>query len=128
MMCRCNQCWSCKNSGLVASCAFDGRVVFWDPQIGKPHVIELRTYEQQPEVRVLAYVELTRTILVGCESGRIVAFPLPAEEVALRTSTPLPHILQGIVTPSSARGPSTECILESLRKGRLAHGDDDAGN
>lgn len=63
------------DSGFVASCAFDGRVVLWDPQQERASS-ELQT-EQREEFRCLAYIDLTRSILVGCESGKIVAFPLP---------------------------------------------------
>eukprot|EP00928_Gymnodinium_smaydae_P042538 TRINITY_DN2861_c0_g1_i2.p1 TRINITY_DN2861_c0_g1~~TRINITY_DN2861_c0_g1_i2.p1 ORF type:complete len:737 (-),score=128.30 TRINITY_DN2861_c0_g1_i2:176-2386(-) len=93
-------------SGFVASCAFDGRVCFWDPQIGRKdaNVTEIQTYEQPEEFRALAYVELNRQILVGCESGKIVAFPLPADDNAQDAST-LPPDLRGVDTPpDTARG------------------------
>lgn len=102
------------DSGLVASCAFDGRVVFWDPQIGKADVSELRTYEQPEEFRSLAYVGLTHSILVGCESGKIVAFPLPSDTRDPHEEV-LPQILQGVETPPSSRGGDRESILETLR-------------
>merc|ERR1719507_1071050 len=69
-------------SGIAVSCAFDGKVVLWDPQVGRPDVREVATYEQPEEFRSLAYVDLSRTILVGCESGKIITFPLPADSGA----------------------------------------------
>merc|ERR1719293_631215 len=33
-------------SGSVASCAADGRVVFWDPQVAQPGVVEISAYTQ----------------------------------------------------------------------------------
>jgi WD40 repeat protein len=107
-----------RKSGLVASCAFDGRVVFWDPQIGREGIQELQTYEQPQEFRALAYVDLTHTILVGCESGKIVSFPLPSEPgKEAEDQLPIPPAIQGMETPPSSRcGESRESILETLRK------------
>jgi len=100
-------------SGVVASCAFDGRLVFWDPLIGKmDNVGELITYEQPEEFRSLAYVDMNRTVLVGCESGKIIAFPLPAEEAG---PVGLPQMLSGIETPTSAREGQGHETLELLR-------------
>jgi len=90
------------DSGFVASCGGDGRVVFWDPQIGKEEVTTLQTYEQPEEFRALAYVSLNGTILVGCESGKIISFPLP-ESIA-KGRDGLPEALSGIQTPPSTRG------------------------
>mmetsp|Transcript_83169 Transcript_83169/g.239013 ORF Transcript_83169/g.239013 Transcript_83169/m.239013 type:complete len:749 (-) Transcript_83169:115-2361(-) len=67
------------DSGHVVTCAFDGRLVVWDPQIGRPDVREVAVYEQPEEFRALAYVDMSRTILVGSETGRIITFPLPAD-------------------------------------------------
>lgn len=111
-------------SGFVASCAFDGRVVFWDPRIGSKEdgVNELQTYEQPEEFRSLAFVDLNRTILVGCESGKIIAFPLPTDETgaAGESDEPpvlqLPKVLSGIETPPSGREGEGKAILEKLRQ------------
>jgi len=66
------------DNNIVASCAFDGRVVLWDPLLsGEPGVHELQTYEQPDELRALTFVSGTTTVLVGCESGKIVALPMP---------------------------------------------------
>eukprot|EP00405_Crypthecodinium_cohnii_P038782 CAMPEP_0206537596 /NCGR_PEP_ID=MMETSP0325_2-20121206/7400_1 /ASSEMBLY_ACC=CAM_ASM_000347 /TAXON_ID=2866 /ORGANISM="Crypthecodinium cohnii, Strain Seligo" /LENGTH=744 /DNA_ID=CAMNT_0054034951 /DNA_START=1 /DNA_END=2236 /DNA_ORIENTATION=- len=65
-------------SGLAVTCGFDGRVIVWDPQIGRRDVREVKSFEQPEELRTLAYLESTKTLLVGCESGRIITFPLPA--------------------------------------------------
>lgn len=106
------------DSGLVASCAFDGRVVFWDPQIGRRNVLELQTYEQQEEFRSLAYVDLNSSILVGCESGKMIAFPLPTEE-NVPNRNELPQIISGIETPPSSRDADGRMhrTLEMLRNG-----------
>merc|ERR1740138_91232 len=85
-------------SGFVASCAFDGRVVFWDPQIARPDVKELQTYEQHEEFRAISYVDINRAILVGCESGKIISFPMPADDGAAEDSM-LPKALDGVETP-----------------------------
>eukprot|EP00428_Durinskia_dybowskii_P008924 CAMPEP_0170298972 /NCGR_PEP_ID=MMETSP0116_2-20130129/49679_1 /TAXON_ID=400756 /ORGANISM="Durinskia baltica, Strain CSIRO CS-38" /LENGTH=749 /DNA_ID=CAMNT_0010550661 /DNA_START=19 /DNA_END=2264 /DNA_ORIENTATION=+ len=66
------------HSGVVVSCAFDGRVVLWDPQVGRPDVAEVAVYEQPEEFRSMHYAELTRTIFVGCESGKVITFPVPS--------------------------------------------------
>mmetsp|Transcript_80063 Transcript_80063/g.226597 ORF Transcript_80063/g.226597 Transcript_80063/m.226597 type:complete len:742 (+) Transcript_80063:88-2313(+) len=104
-------------TGFVASCAFDGRVVFWDPQVGRPHVNELQTYEQPEQFRSLAYVDLNRSILVGCESGKIIAFPLPNETASAAASV-LPKVLGGIETPPSSRAGDSDGhrTLETLRR------------
>lgn len=102
-------------TGFVASCAFDGRVVFWDPRLTiSSTVSELQVYEQPEEFRSLAYVDLNRTILVGCESGKIISFPLPADETA--GSSALPKVLSGIETPPSTRDGERRETLEMLRK------------
>lgn len=102
------------DTGYVASCAFDGRLVLWDPQIArKEGVEEIQTYEQPEEFRSLAYLELNHTILVGCESGKIIAFPMPIEEGEAGTSQR--KFLSGIETPPSAREGDRE-ILEVFRQ------------
>lgn len=65
-------------NNTVLSCAFDGRVVLWDPlPAGESGVHELHTYEQPDELRALTFVSGTNTVLVGCESGKIFALPMP---------------------------------------------------
>jgi len=91
------------DSGFVASCAGDGRVVFWDPKIGQPEVATLQTYAQPEEFRALAYVSLNHTILVGCESGKIISFPLP-DNMGGGDGDELPQALSGLQTPPSTRG------------------------
>ncbi|CAE7210634.1 unnamed protein product [Symbiodinium natans] len=66
------------DTGIIASCGGDGRLVFWDSQLGSVETKLLRTYEQPEEFRTLSYVNLNNSLLVGCESGKIIAFPLPA--------------------------------------------------
>eukprot|EP00929_Paragymnodinium_shiwhaense_P016337 TRINITY_DN124628_c0_g1_i1.p1 TRINITY_DN124628_c0_g1~~TRINITY_DN124628_c0_g1_i1.p1 ORF type:complete len:751 (-),score=71.76 TRINITY_DN124628_c0_g1_i1:102-2354(-) len=108
------------DTGHVASCAFDGRIVFWDPCIGQPDVEELQTYEQPEEFRSLAYVELNCSILVGCESGKIVAFPLPGDDYSHEQ---VPKVVEGVETPEDTpraadgdgRGPGTLEILRLQR-------------
>jgi len=102
------------DSGYVASCAFDGRMVLWDPQIAKKEgVHEIQIYEQPEEFRALAYVDLNGMILVGCESGKIIAFPMPAEEGAQVGN--LGKLLSGIETPPTARdADGREEMLEVL--------------
>jgi hypothetical protein len=106
-------------SGYVASCAFDGRMVLWDPEISKKEgVREIQTYEQPEEFRALAYVDLNQMILVGCESGKIIAFPMPTEE-GDEEPDGMKKFLSGIKTPPSARdGVPTEAreMLEVFRK------------
>lgn len=104
-------------SGFVASCAFDGRVVFWDPQVSKRDGVgELRTYDQPEEFRSLAFLGVSRTILVGCESGKIIGFPLPEEDASLDRAPP-PQMLSGVATPPSARdgAPDGRETLEHAR-------------
>eukprot|EP00930_Biecheleria_cincta_P070777 TRINITY_DN58386_c0_g1_i1.p1 TRINITY_DN58386_c0_g1~~TRINITY_DN58386_c0_g1_i1.p1 ORF type:complete len:740 (-),score=125.87 TRINITY_DN58386_c0_g1_i1:40-2259(-) len=103
------------DSGCVASCAGDGRVVFWDPLLGKSEVTTLQTYEQPEEFRALAYVSLNNTILVGCESGKIISFPLPERLGREDDRDGLPQGLSGIRTPPSSRGGEGSDILEQLR-------------
>merc|ERR1712187_3417 len=102
---------------MGASCASDGKVVFWDPQVGKAEVRELQTYEQPEEFRFLAYLEPTRTVLVGCESGKIVAFPLPKEVATGPVISSLPKVLSEIETPRS-EGEANDSLnkLEALRQ------------
>merc|ERR1712139_585780 len=103
------------DTGYVASCAFDGRLVLWDPQLGKKEgVLEIKTYEQPEEFRSLAFVELNRMILVGCESGKIIAFPTPAEEG--EDISGIAKMLSGIETPPSARSGEGKDILEEFRQ------------
>jgi len=105
--------------GYIASCAFDGRMVLWDPEIAKKEgVNEIRTYEQPEEFRSLAYVDLNDMILVGCESGKIIAFPMPAEE-GEQAGASTKKFLSGIETPPSAREgePTADTdILEVFRQ------------
>jgi len=103
------------DSGFVASCAGDGRVVFWDPHLGKSEVTTLQTYEQPEEFRALAYVSLNNTILVGCESGKIISFPLLDRLSGAEDRDDLPEHLSGIRTPPSSRGNEGSDILEQLR-------------
>lgn len=103
------------DTGYVASCAFDGRMVLWDPQIAKKEgVVEVQTYEQPEEFRSLAYVELNHMILVGCESGKIIAFPLPDEDAEAGVSAK--KFLSGIETPPSTRDGEGREILEVFRQ------------
>jgi WD40 repeat protein len=105
------------DTDYIASCAFDGRMVVWDPQIAKKEgVNEVHVYEQPEEFRSLAYVDLNRMILVGCESGKIIAFPVPAEEGDL-AGTSVRKFLSGIETPPSVRdGEGREEMLEVFRQ------------
>jgi len=104
------------DTGYIASCAFDGRMVLWDPQIAKKEgVHEVQTYEQPEEFRSLAYVELNRMILVGCESGKIIAFPMPAEEDD-QAGASVRKFLSGVETPPSARDGEGREILEVFRQ------------
>jgi len=74
--------------GLVVSCAFDGKVVFWNPQLGvrqrrededdSSGCREIKRYEQ-PGENFRSLVLAPGCVLAGCESGRIVALPLPDE-------------------------------------------------
>merc|ERR1711957_905829 len=104
------------DSGYVASCAADGRVVFWDPQVAdrKSEVTVIKNFEQPEEFRTLAYVDLNGSILVGCESGKIIAFPLPTDD----GNHGPPKCLDGVSTPpSTARGgDERRDTLEMLRK------------
>lgn len=101
-------------TGVVASCAFDGRMVLWDPQMTKKEgVHEIQTYEQPEEFRSLAYVDLNRNILVGCESGKIIAFPLPAEDGVQAGGR---DFLRGVETPPSTRDGEGRETLESWRQ------------
>mmetsp|Transcript_73327 Transcript_73327/g.203436 ORF Transcript_73327/g.203436 Transcript_73327/m.203436 type:complete len:738 (-) Transcript_73327:78-2291(-) len=106
------------DSGYMASCAGDGRIVFWDPQVGRRDVEEISAYEQPEEFRTLAYVDLNRSVLVGCESGKIVAFPLPTHDGSQAVS--LPKALARVATPPSTRGTERSDTLEALRKKRAA--------
>eukprot|EP00933_Yihiella_yeosuensis_P030724 TRINITY_DN24316_c0_g1_i1.p1 TRINITY_DN24316_c0_g1~~TRINITY_DN24316_c0_g1_i1.p1 ORF type:complete len:783 (+),score=121.17 TRINITY_DN24316_c0_g1_i1:121-2349(+) len=91
------------DSGKVASCGGDGRIVFWDPKIGSSDVETLKTYEQPEEFRTLAYVSLNHTILVGCESGKIISFPLP-DSAGGADMEDVPAAVSGLETPPSTRG------------------------
>jgi len=109
------------DTGYVASCAFDGRMVLWDPEIAKKEgVNEIQTYEQPEEFRSLAYVDLNHMILVGCESGKIIAFPLPAQDD--ETETWAKKLVKGIETPpDTPKGPAApdgegKDILEVFRQ------------
>jgi WD40 repeat protein len=104
------------DSGYIASCAFDGRMVLWDPQIAKKEgVNEIQTYEQPEEFRSLAYVELNHMILVGCESGKIIAFPEPIEDEQAGASEQR-DFLRGIETPPSTKDGQGREVLEAFRK------------
>lgn len=107
------------DSGYIASCAFDGRLVLWDPQLAnKEGVREVQVYEQPEEFRALAFVELNRMILVGCESGKIIAFPLPGDE-ELQADSTQKQFLSGIETPPTAREGEKDTageILEAFRQ------------
>lgn len=111
-------------SGMAVSCAFDGKVQLWDPQVGRPEVLEIAVYEQPEEFRALAYVELSRAILVGCESGKIITFPLPASAGARggrggvegrrgEHFRAVPRALTGVDTPPSED--DDRCTMEILR-------------
>lgn len=94
------------DTGLAVSCAFDGKVHLWDPQVGrKCDVREIHVYEQPEEFRSLAYMDVSRAILVGCESGKIITFPLPADtggaDPATAEFSVVPKALTGVETPPS---------------------------
>jgi WD40 repeat protein len=71
------------NSGLLVSCAYDGKIKVWDYNlvdeetgvIGKV----VKQYEHHDEFRCLAYNPLQGEILAGTEQNRILLFGLPAE-------------------------------------------------
>lgn len=84
-----------QESGLVVSCAFDGSVVFWDPQLAVAHrqgedhdagYREVKRYEQ-PGEDFRSLVLAPGCVLAGCESGRIVALPLPDDQELRAAST-----------------------------------------
>lgn len=115
------------DSGLVATCAFDGKLKLWEPQIGRPDEREVAVYEQPEEFRVLAYADMSRTLLVGSESGRIITFPLPrdsgisggAGDAAAAVGGPqsfaaAPKALSGVDTPPSEADDDRN-LLKSLR-------------
>jgi len=99
-------------TGMAASCAFDGRLVFWDPcHSSHTDYKVVQTYEQSEEFRVLALAGLNRSVLVGCESGKIVAFPLPSSDAM--ASEP-PGMFDGVDTPPSTKGNEGLGSLELL--------------
>lgn len=99
-------------TGMAASCAFDGRLVFWNPcHSSHTDYKVLQTYEQSEEFRVLALAGLNRAVLVGCESGKIVAFPLPSGDTM--TAEPA-GMFDGIDTPPSTKGNEGLGSLELL--------------
>lgn len=81
------------DSGACISCA-GGKVVIWQCDRDN-EVTVIRSYEQPEEFRAL-HVRL-QDLLAGCESGKIVSFPLP-EEVAPAAA---PEGPSGIKTPPS---------------------------
>lgn len=103
------------DSGYVVSCAGDGRVVFWNPRIGLDDVEIIRTHEQPEEFRALAFVDLSRTVMAGCESGKIIAFPLPDDSACTDSE---PKVLQGVETPQSMRRGEGYTTLDAMRRVR----------
>lgn len=103
-------------TGFVASCGSDGKVVFWDPWIGQDGVNQLQSYEQPEEFRCLAYNDLTRSVLAGCESGRILAFPAPSGVGGFQPPARVPKVLQGMETPRSDQGGDTASSLEVVER------------
>jgi len=110
------------DSGLAVSCAFDGKVHLWDPQVGRAEdVREISLYEQPEEFRALAYMDASRAILVGCESGKIITFPLPADvgsnagDEASADFKVLPKALKGVETPTSEGGDDDRVTFEALK-------------
>merc|ERR1712118_278348 len=100
-------------TGMAASCAFDGRLVFWDPCHAShtEHKV-VQTYEQSEEFRVLALAALNKAVLVGCESGKIVAFPLPSSDAFPVDQSP--GMFDGVDTPPSTKGNEGLGSLELL--------------
>lgn len=87
-------------SGCVASCGHDGKLRLWDPLIGKTEDVSIiHTYEHPEEFRALTYVQLSQTILVGAESGKIISFPLPGA-----SADAVPSAFKAMQTPPSTRG------------------------
>uniref|UniRef100_A0A6U6H4D5 Uncharacterized protein n=1 Tax=Zooxanthella nutricula TaxID=1333877 RepID=A0A6U6H4D5_9DINO len=122
-------------TGMAASCAFDGRVVLWDPQVGSPEVKEVAAFEQSEEFCSVTYLEMSRTLLVGCESGKVVAFPLKvdgglgaaggagaasASAAGAEHFAAQPKALSGVETPPSED--EDRSTLEALRLGGLKVG------
>jgi len=102
-------------NGFVVSCAFDGKAIVWDPQIGQDGVKEVQTYEQPEEFRALAFVDMNRNILVGCESGKIIAFPLVVDG-HVSAPTALPKVLSDMETPRSQTEAEDHETLEACRR------------
>jgi len=107
-------------TGFVASCGGDGKVVFWDPWIGheSDDINQLKSYEQAEEFRCLAYNDLTHSILAGCESGRVVAFPAPVDGGLQQPTSRVPKVLEGMETPRSEHNYDAAGLelLEKLRE------------
>eukprot|EP00435_Cladocopium_sp_Y103_P056266 s439_g18.t5 len=83
------------DSGACISCA-GGKVIIW--QCDRDNEVSvLQSYEQPEEFRAL-HVRL-QDLLAGCESGKIVSFPLPEELAPAADEGP-----SGIKTPSSEGG------------------------
>lgn len=114
------------DTGIIASCGGDGRVAFWDPQLGSVEAKLLRTYEQPEEFRTLSYVSLNNSLLVGCESGKIIAFPLP--EGLLDKEQGEPEVLSGIQTPPSTPGCESPSQCAGLQMLELGSGLDKGAN
>jgi len=92
------------SSRLLVSCGFDGRAVFWDPQMDvELGVREMKTYEAPEEFRSLAYID-THSVLVGSESGKIIIFPVPAEDATFLTGSEPSKMPSEPTTPPSSRG------------------------
>eukprot|EP00434_Breviolum_minutum_P002302 symbB.v1.2.002033.t1/scaffold104.1/size473687/11 len=64
------------DSGACISCA-GGKVSIWKPEDNEAEVSVIQSFEQPEEFRAL-HVRHS-DLLVGCESGKIISFPLPEE-------------------------------------------------
>ncbi|CAJ1370111.1 unnamed protein product [Effrenium voratum] len=105
------------DTGTVVTCANDGRVVFWDPQIGHGEAKIIRSYEQPEEFRTLHM--MSHMLLVGCESGKIVSFPLEHKAaVVLAAATFASADLEGDLVDDACEAEGCELSLRQLRARR----------
>jgi len=114
------------NSHLLVSCGFDGRAVFWDPQMDvRLGVREMKTYEQPEEFRSLAYMDMTHSVLVGCESGKIIAFPVPVDDATVLAGSEISKMHSQPTTRPSSRGgePLGTTLISSNTEGACVQED-----